>query len=301
MHEENLTFLSGPLRLAGTLHHPAPGCDAGGESAGQTVVRRRAAIIVLQGFGGNRNTNVIVETARLFARLGYFALRFDMRGCGESEGERGRVLCLEQVEDARAALTCLQQQPLIDPDRIAVMGHSFGAAVAIYSAGSDPRFAACISSGGWGDGEKKFRRQHAAPDAWARFSDMLASGRERLARGESMHVPRFDIVPMPEHLRANIAPGSIMAFPFEVVESMFQFRANQVVGRIAPRPLLLMHSAVDSVTPTEQSIDLFAHAGQPTDLYLFSGVDHYMFAEGNTVVFEVLSAWLAMSFPVLPA
>ena len=147
--------------------------------------------------------------------------------------------------------------------RIAVFGHSFGAAVAVYAAGADPRIAACISSGGWGHGEKKFRKQHASPEAWQRFSAMMEEGRRRGRRGERMMVPRFDIVPIRPGLRGNLAPGSILEFPFEVVESMYAFTANEVVGRIAPRPLLLLHPANDTVTPTEQSIDLFATPASP--------------------------------------
>ena len=52
---------------------------------------------------------------------------------------------------------------------------------------------------------------------------------------------------------------------------MFDFRADDVVGNIAPRPLLLIHAAKDSVTPTEQSIEMFKRAGQPTELHLFCG------------------------------
>jgi fermentation-respiration switch protein FrsA (DUF1100 family) len=89
-----------------------------------------------------------------------------------------------------------------------------------------------------------------------------------------------------------------MEFPFEVVESMFDFRAIDVVANIAPRPLLLMHPARDSVTPTEQSIELFQQAGQPADLFLLSGVDHYMFAEGNALAFDVLGGWLKKHFPL---
>jgi alpha-beta hydrolase superfamily lysophospholipase len=112
-----------------------------------------------------------------------------------------------------------------------------------------------------------------------------------------MRVPRYDIVPIPPRLRGNLAPGSIMEFPFEVVETMVAFNANEVVGRIAPRPLLLLHSANDSVTPTEQSIELFARAGKPTDLHLIADVDHFMFSEGNTLVVNLVRNWLDKYFP----
>jgi pimeloyl-ACP methyl ester carboxylesterase len=137
-----------------------------------------------------------------------------------------------------------------------------------------------------------------SPQAWEKFTAMMQEGRRRKALGQSMMVPRFDVVPMPEHLRKNLVQGSIMEFPFEVVESMFDFRAIDVVANIAPRPLLLMHPARDSVTPTEQSIELFQQAGQPADLFLLSGVDHYMFAEGNALAFDVLGGWLKKHFPL---
>jgi dipeptidyl aminopeptidase/acylaminoacyl peptidase len=79
---------------------------------------------------------------------------------------------------------------------------------------------------------------------------------------------------------------------------MYDFRADDVVGGMAGRPLLLLHSSVDSVTPTEQSVELFKRAGQPTDLHLFSETDHFMFAESNTRVRTVLFDWLARYFPV---
>jgi alpha-beta hydrolase superfamily lysophospholipase len=75
------------------------------------------------------------------------------------------------------------------------------------------------------------------------------------------------------------------------------FRADDVVGGISPRPLLLLHSSVDSVTPTEQSIELFKHAGAPTDLHLFAETDHFMFAEDSDRVLTVVTDWLARYFP----
>jgi pimeloyl-ACP methyl ester carboxylesterase len=284
--EQRVKFKSGKLELAGVIDLPQ-----------MRQGERRAAFLLLHGFGSNKDANSMTVVARLLTELGYVALRFDMRGCGDSQGERGRVICLEQVEDARNALSFLMTRKEVDAQRIGVMGHSFGAAVAVYTAGVEPRLAACVSSGGWGDGQKKFRKQHASPQAWQRFTAMLEKGREMKRRGETLMVPRFDIVPIAPHLRGNLAPGSILEFPFEVVESMLAFTANEVVGRIAPRPLLLMHPADDSVTPTEQSIDLFMHARMPTDLHLIAGVDHFLFGENNPLVMDVLRDWLKLRFP----
>jgi uncharacterized protein len=285
--EERVSFASDRLKLAGILHLPEA----------RPTEERRAAFVVLHGFGSNKDGGGGTAVAKMLAGLGYAALRFDFRGCGESEGERGRVICMEQVRDTRNALSFLAARPEIDARRIGVVGQSFGAAVAVYAAGVDRRVAACISSGGWGDGVKKFRKQHASTRAWKKFTAMLKEGRRRKRSGKPLMVPRYDIVPIPPRLRGNLAPGSIMEFPFDVVESMLAFNANNVVGRIAPRPLLLLHSANDSVTPTEQSIELFARAGKPADLHLMADVDHFMFSEGNTLVVNLVRDWLDKYFP----
>ena len=281
--EQRVTFDSQGLKLSGVLHIPdglAPG-------------ERRPACLVLHGFGSNKGSKACISPAKLLEKWGYVALRFDMRGCGESEGPRARIICLEQVEDTKSAVTYLMSRPEVDPAKIACAGHSFGAAVAVYTGGIDPRIAAVISSGGWGDGQTKFEVQHSKPGEWKRFTETLERGRAQRAKtGESIKISRYDIVPIPEGMRGNLAPGSIMEFPLETVESMLAFRANDVVGKIAPRPLLLLHASTDSVTPTEQSIVLFQKAGMPTDLHLVANVDHFMFAENNDLVIEIIRTWL---------
>lgn len=287
--EERVAFASDGLALAGAVHLPP------GLAAGET----RPAFLVLHGFGSNMESGNSVQPARTLAAWGYVAMRFSMRGCGDSEGEFGRILCLDQVADVRNALGYLAARPEVDAARIGALGSSFGAAVAIYSAGVDERVAAVVSSGGWGDGERKFRGQHATPAAWRRFTRMLEDGRRHRERtGESLMVPRDDIVPVPPRLRGDLATGSVSAFPAETAQSMMDFRADDVVGDIAPRPLLLLHAADDSVTPTEQSIELFKRAGQPTELHLLAGVDHFMLARDDRRVNGLLRDWLAVHFPV---
>jgi dipeptidyl aminopeptidase/acylaminoacyl peptidase len=289
MAENKVTFQSEGLCLAGVVRVPE----------GLKPGERRPAFIVMHGFGSNMNSSNVLEPCAMFEKLGYVTLRFDMRGCGASEGERARIICLDQVSDARNALSFLAQHRQVEGDRIGLIGSSFGAAVAVYAGGIDNRVAAVISSGGWGDGERKFRGQHPTPEAWAKFTAMLAEGqRHRERTGKSLMVPRYDIVPIPPHLRGHLASGSIEMFPAETAQSMYDFRADGVVGQIAPRPLLLLHSSTDSVTPTEQSIELFKRAGKPTDLHLFADVDHFMFAESNTRVRSVIYDWLQKYFPV---
>ena len=288
--EQDIRFTSaGGLELAGVLDVPddlEPG-------------EKRPGFIVLHGFGSNCNAGNTVTPARMLSRWGYVTLRFSMRGCGDSQGEFGRIICMEQVEDTRHAIGYFTARPEVAADRIGLIGSSFGAAVALYTAGLDERPAAVVSASGWGNGETKFRAQHPGPEAWKKFTGLLAAGPEyRQRTGESLMVSRYDIVPIPAQLRGHLAARSVLEFPVETAQSMFDFKAEEVVANIAPRPLLLLHPARDSVCPTEQSIELFKRARPPAELHLLADVDHFLFAEGNVRVRELFKGWLDRFLPV---
>ena len=71
---------SAGLRLHGALGVPAdlrPG-------------EKRSAFLVLHGFGTNSDSEGVRQPTRVLNEFGYVTLRFDMRGCGKSEGEFGR-------------------------------------------------------------------------------------------------------------------------------------------------------------------------------------------------------------------
>ncbi len=287
--EQNITFVSDGFKLSGVL------CLPDDVQPGQKL----AAIICLHGFGSNKQAGNVKIPCKMLNDWGYAALRFDMRSCGDSEGEFGHILCLDQVADTRNALTFLQGHPNIDPARIGVLGSSFGAAVALYAGSVDERFGCVISSGGWGNGERKFRGQHPTPEMWTKFTAMLEEGkRYKIRHGKSMIVDRYDIVPVPDKMRHHILEKSVSKFPCDTAQSMFDFKAEELIHKLAPRPLLLLHSSVDSVTPTEQSIALFDRAGTPKDLHLFNETDHFMFAESMPRVRTVVKDWLSIYFPL---
>lgn len=139
--DSDITFTSDGLTLAGSLHVPDT----------RAPDQKLPAVIVLHGFIGAKDNSYSEVVSRLMESWGYVVLRIDFRGCGKSEGQRGYVLCHDQVADTRNAMTWLAQRPEVDPARIAVLGHSFGAAIAAYTASTDTRFAAAVISCGWGN------------------------------------------------------------------------------------------------------------------------------------------------------
>jgi alpha/beta superfamily hydrolase len=286
--QEKITFESDGLKLSGVIHIPA-GYDG----------TPLPAFIVCHGFVGSKDESHAQIQAEMMENFGYVALRFDFRGCGESEGERAQVRCMDQVADAKNALTWLAKRPEVDGTRIGITGHSFGAAVSVYAAGVDERVACCLSSCGWGNGERKFRGQHPTPEAWARFTNLLEQGRaHKKATGESMWISRFDAVPIPEALRKNLSPKAIMEIPVETAWSMMYFRADDVVANIAPRPLLLFHTAHDTITPTIESVRMFEKAGQPTELILIDTTAHFPLAPNDAPRTKaIMKGWLDKFFP----
>jgi alpha-beta hydrolase superfamily lysophospholipase len=286
--------MSDGLKLSGVLHIPDD----------RPAKMRLPAFLVLHGFVGSKDESHAEIQARMLEEFGYVTFRFDMRCCGESEGERGQVRCFDQVSDTKNALTFIATLPEIDPERIGVIGHSFGAAVAVYTAGVDSRVACAISSCGWGHGERKFQGQHPTPEAWAKFTGHLERGREHKRKtGKSLWISRFDAVPIPEALRKNLSPNALMEIPVETAQSMYDFRAEDVVGNISPRPLLLLHTADDTITPTEQSLRMFEKAGQPAELMLITGTSHFPLAPADAPRTKMMiKGWLDKFFPSpLPA
>ncbi|WP_420566816.1 alpha/beta hydrolase [Thalassovita sp.] len=284
-----LDFKSDGLTLSGVLHVPD----------GRKPDEALPTFLVLHGFVGTKDESHAELQADMLEQMGYAAFRFDMRGCGKSEGRKGDVRCYDQVADTKNALSFIAEREEVDADKIGVIGHSFGAAVAVFTAGVDDRVACCISSCGWGDGERKFRGQHPTPEAWEKFTNILKDGRKQKEEtGESLWVSRFDVVPIPEHLRNNLSPKATFEVTAETAQSMYGFRADDVVGNIAPRPLLLFHTAGDVITPMEQSLELFKRAGKNAELMIPTGTSHFPLSPEDAPRTRVLiKGWLDKFFP----
>lgn len=284
---EPVAFASDGLKLSGVLHLPVD-LERG---------ERRPAIIMMHGFGGNKSIGP-EWVCRQCAQWGYVALRFDYRGCGESEGERGRVIPLEEIADARNAVTYMAGRPEVDPSAIALCGSSLGGGVAVQAAATDPRVAAVIVENGVANGERVIRSMHT-PESWQKFLGLIdESARYRERTGQSMMIHRFDIFEMPKELQVNLtSQNALMQFSAETALGFFMFRPEEFVARISPRPLLLLHAARDRVTNYDEAFSLVRLAKPPVELHLLDGTDHFMFVNTDPRVTFTLKNWLDRYFP----
>jgi len=101
------------LKLAGILHVPKNKKDIG--------------IIIVPGFAGGKDRNVIPALATALEGNGFLTLRFDLAGSGDSEGKFEDGTITKHVEDVKAAID------FITPDvkKVCLICHSNGGCIAM--------------------------------------------------------------------------------------------------------------------------------------------------------------------------
>lgn len=124
-------------KLAGTLTLPADGAPS--------------AAVILSTWHGRVDRDQTTAGHKPFAiwadrlsRRGLATLRFDKRGAGSSEGDFDQVTTADSVDDLAQAVALLRRTPGVDPDRVALFGHSEGGHISADLAAADPRIAACV-------------------------------------------------------------------------------------------------------------------------------------------------------------
>ena len=137
------TVVTLPSGVVGTLNIP----DAGGTGA---------AVVLLHGFGSNRDEigGIFVQQAAALAEAGVASLRIDFRGQGESTVDAVDTTIEGMIEDSAAAREHLLALDGVDPNRVGVLGYSFGAAIALLEADD---YDAVALWGQMGDLEGEFR------------------------------------------------------------------------------------------------------------------------------------------------
>lgn len=98
-------------------------------------------VLILHGFLGSKDQphRMLVDLATALAEAGLVALRIDLPGRGDSEGDSVDITVDGDRAAAGAALAYLAVQPDVDAQRLAVLGFSWGGVLAAHLAGEDKR------------------------------------------------------------------------------------------------------------------------------------------------------------------
>ena len=101
------------------------------------------AVILIGGSGPTDRDETIAgipvfgHIARDLVAAGFAVVRYDKRGVGQSGGRAESVTIADYAEDARQVLLWLEKRKDVNKDRIALVGHSEGALVAMLTAGRE--------------------------------------------------------------------------------------------------------------------------------------------------------------------
>jgi dipeptidyl aminopeptidase/acylaminoacyl peptidase len=142
-------------------------------------------------------------------------------------------------EAISAAVTWLTSQPEVDPARIGGLGASMGAYVLMQSAAIDQRLRAVVLE--------------ASPS---------------------------DVIEQLRLLARRWGPISIEPAKWALYRSgmPLDMRPIDVVGKIAPRPVLIIQGELDSLVPVSMAKDLYRAAGDPKELWIVPGAGHVDYA-----------------------
>ncbi len=200
------------------------------------------SVVVCHGHGGNKVTNLWVA-ASLYPH--YNVLLLDLRGHGESEGKLTSVGYLERLDIIGAVRwihAVLGQAP------VGLLGISMGAAASLLAAAECPEVTCVV-----------------ADSPFARLD-----------------------TPVRTAIRARGYPGVLVPALARSVAFVSGWRLGtvrrwldpiDVVDRLAPRPLLLIHGQADDMIPVDETHALWERAGEPKKLWIVPEVGHARAAE----------------------
>jgi fermentation-respiration switch protein FrsA (DUF1100 family) len=295
VEKQEIFFYSAGHRLKGYWYPPKAGM--------QIPV---PGIVCCHGFSAMIETQM-VGIPETLSEAGYGVLTFYCRGLGESEGPRGRVIPMEQVEDVRNGITYLQTRPDVDPKRIGLFGSAWGCSIAVSAAALDKRVKALVGTVGIGDCERWLKSERPRWD-WRKFLERLEEDRKnRVLTGKSevvhpneIHIPDKAASKARDELwNAFIKKSGYAGYPLETAEAVIEFKPERVVDQITPGAVCFIHMELDITVPPEESLQLYARASEPKKVVIMEGRNHYdTFQFTNPEVFkevmDVALDWFAV-------
>ena len=247
---EPVELHSGQLTLAGHLARPPLTSAPGGG---------RYGLVLTHGFPVDPQSAAVAGGTdpqladRLAAERGWVVLTFNFRGTGASGGD---FSIAGWLADLQCAIDHLRSAGGVEGVWLA--GYSVGGSLCICAAGEDDGIRGVATFG-----------------ARADFGEWAADPRRAIAQARTVGV-----------IRSPAFPPDVLAWARELRE----VRPLSAVGKIPPRPLLLVHGAEDAQVPLVDVRGLADAAGPSAELRILPAADHRLRHDPRAIA--MLLGWL---------
>lgn len=221
------------------------------ELAGWFVPSRNGAVIIMQ-HGYKSTRRELLNEAAMMYRHGYGMLVTSIRGHDYSEGEL-ITFGMNEVNDMEAWYQYLLTRNDINPDRIGILGNSYGGMLAIQFAAQNENIKAVVAN-----------------CAFSSLNDTVSTSVTYFT-----DLPAFPFAPLIVFW-AERETG----FKTEDVD------ATKWIAEISPRPVFLMQGGADVVISADSGQRLYDAAGEPRELWYDPALGHVEFDKERAAEYE---------------
>lgn len=106
--------------------------------------RRHPCVVLSHGLVSSKESSKYIALSERFKEAGIATCRFDYHGCGESGGSLEETTLTIRLDNLDAVVDHVVRHPFVNPEKLGLLGSSFGGTTSVIKAARDRRIA-CTS------------------------------------------------------------------------------------------------------------------------------------------------------------